>query len=354
MKKFLKNLFLILIIAIFATAALFLAGQISSAKKRADLSESGSQEPYMSNESYVSNESEQPQQDNSLLLGNWKLNGEESGNVVFLLLGTGGESHEAGYLTDTIIMASYNIAENRLGLLSIPRDLFVKIPGGNYHTRINAVKYWGDKQGGQGAGIKLLEDALAEITGVKINYYINFDFRRFEDLVDKLGGIDIILENEVSDPQFPKGESEGYENFYLTAGEHHLDGKIALQLARSRYSEWGDFDRAERQQKVIEGLWIKIKSDTGSKLDSALKYFNLWNYFRKNIETDIGVLEIRRILEISQNIENPAIINKVLTSKADGELKNARVRMGNGVAMVLMAKDESFGEIKKIAETILK
>lgn len=352
MKKILKNLFLILIIAAFASIALFFAGPIS---KKASLPESSEpQGSNMSYKSYSSNEEQpsQQKQENSLLLGNWKLKGEEEGNIVFLLLGTGGEDHEAGYLTDTIIMASYNIAENQIGMLSIPRDLFVKVPGKNYHARVNSIKYWGDKEQ-QGSGIDFLKNTLAEITGVEVDYYINFDFGSFEELVDKLDGIDIVLEEEVSDPKFPKGESEGYENFYLSAGEHHLDGKTALRFARSRYSEWGDFDRAERQQKVIEGIWNKLKENPEGKLDAALKYFNLWNYFNKHIETDIGLLEIRRLLEISQNIQNPAIINKVLTSKADGELKNARLRMGNGIGFVLLPKDESYGEIREIAKDIL-
>ena len=348
MKRFIKNLLVTFSIAIFASIALFLAGPISSSNKKAAINNSL---PELKSNKIFKNRTQDDK--NNILFGNWKLKGENRGNIVFLLLGTGGENHEAGYLTDTIIMASYNIAENQLGLLSIPRDLFIKMPGGNFHTRINAVKYWGDKKNGKNQGIELLKNTLAEITGVKIDYYISFDFSNFENLIDKLGGIDIVLDKPVSDPKFPKGESEGYENFYLNAGEHHLNGKTALRLARSRHSKWGDFDRAARQQKVIEGIWAKIKETPGGKLDTALKYFNLWNYFRRNIQTDIGVLEIRRLLEISQNIKNPVIINKVLTSKPDGELKNARVKMKNGVAMILLPKDKSWGEIQKIAKEIL-
>lgn len=348
MKKNIKKFFLILIIAVFASIALFFAGPIS---KKANLTNSDSQEPYISDKSYVPNESEQSEQENSFLLGNWKLKGEEDGNTVFLLLGTGGESHEAGYLTDTIIMASYNYAENKLGMLSIPRDLFIKMPEENYHTRINAVKYYADKKGGD--GFETLKETLAEITGVKTDYYISFDFSDFENLIDKLDGIDIYLEEPVYDPQFPAGESEGYKTFFLDSGEHHISGKTALELARSRYSLWGDFDRAGRQQLILEGIFNKIKEDSGSSLDNALKFFNLWSYFRKNIETDIGLLEIRRILEISQKIQNPDIITKVLTSKPDGELKNARIKMGNGVGFVLLPKDESFDQIRKIAQEVL-
>jgi len=299
-------------------------------------------------------------ENNNFLFGNWKLDGEKNDRINVLLLGIGGEDHEAGYLTDTIILASFSPSKNKsrrfasdsdkLAFLSIPRDLFIKMPRENYHTRINAVKYRADQK--QGNGIEILQEAISEITGIEINYYMIFDFSKFEELIDELGGIDIELKEPVYDPKFPRGESEGYETFQLSAGAHHINGDTALKLARSRHSVWGDFDRAARQQEILKAIYDKIWRGEESSINNIKKMFSLWNYFRNNIETDIGILEIRRMLEISQNIKNIAIINQALTSKPDGELINARVKMPDGVAMVLLPKDESYNEIQEIAEDI--
>lgn len=300
----------------------------------------------------ISEGKKQQDDNNNFLFGNWKLKGEEEDRINILLLGIGGEGHEAGYLTDTIILASFSPSKNKLGLLSIPRDLFIKQPDKNYYTRINAVKYRAEQEGKN--GIAVLEKSIADITSISPDYHVVFDFSKFEELIDKLGGIDITLDEPVYDPLFPKGESQGYKEFYIEAGTHHLDGKTALMIARSRHSAWGDFDRALRQQKVIQAIWEKAKENPEGKIEGLVKLFNLWDYFRNNIETDFGILEAKRMLDIFQKTENLAIINKVLTSKMDGELLNARVKFSDGIGLVLTPKDESWEEIREIAKDILE
>jgi anionic cell wall polymer biosynthesis LytR-Cps2A-Psr (LCP) family protein len=78
---------------------------------------------------------------------------------------------------------------------------------------------------------------------------VRLNFTAFEKLIDEIGGIDIYVEKTINDPKYPD-EGTGYDPFYLSAGQKHLDGKTALKYARSRHGT-GDFDRAERQQQVI-------------------------------------------------------------------------------------------------------
>ncbi|MFH1175405.1 MAG: LCP family protein [bacterium] len=292
---------------------------------------------------------QKPTEKTSFLFGNWKLKGEEKNRVNFLLLGIGGEAHNAGYLADTIILASFQPSSQTLALISIPRDLFLKMPGENYFTRINAIKYRAEQKNED--GIEKMNQAIQEITGIYPNYHIVFDFSKFKELIDELGGIDVYLEEAVHDPHFPSTENK-YETFHLDAGWQHMDGDCALKVARSRHSEWGDFDRSSRQQKIIEAIFEKIQRQGENASDSFFKAIKLWDYFRKNIETNIGIVEIRRILEISQSAGKISVKNIALTSKPDGELINARIKMSDGVAMVLLPKDESWEEIKKITEEI--
>ena len=131
----------------------------------------------------------------SFMVGNWKLKNEHD-KINFLLLGRGGENHQSGELIDIIMVASFSPLENKLKLLSIPRDLYVKMPERNYYTRINAIKPKKDLEGK--SGITFLKETIKQITGVNIHYYTSFDFSSFKDLIDNLGGIAALLRFRIS------------------------------------------------------------------------------------------------------------------------------------------------------------
>jgi len=287
-------------------------------------------------------------QDN-FMIGNWKLKNEQD-KINFLLLGKGGENHQSGELTDIIMVASFSPLENKLKLLSIPRDLYVQMPEKNYYTRINAIKSKKDIEGK--SGITYLQKTVKQITGIDIHYYASFDFADFKDLIDKLGGIDLFFEESVSDTSYPVSSGER-EYLYIPSGENHVDGSTALKIARSRHSYWGDFDRIDRQQKIITAIWDKINKPSMGKINSFVKYFNVWNYARKNIETDIGTMETLRLFDIFKLLQDLEITTFTISSKPNGELKNARVRTGNGIAMVLLPKDPTFEIIRQRVKNFL-
>ncbi len=281
-----------------------------------------------------------------------KLKNDGQNRINFLLLGRGGENHESGELTDTIMVASFSPLQNKLKLISIPRDLYIKMPERNYFTRINAIKNKKDLEGK--SGITYLEETIKQISGIDIHYYASFDFSDFKDLIDELGGIDLFFEEPVSDTSFPANEIGDHEYFYIPAGENHINGSTALKIVRSRHSYWGDFDRIDRQQKVISAIWEKVSAPATGRIDGFLKYFNMWNYARKNIETDIGTMETLKLLDTFKASQDLAISTFTISSKPNGELKNARIKTNNGIAMVLLPKDATFETIRERVKNFLE
>lgn len=301
---------------------------------------------------YDATNTEQKTSQENFLVGDWKLKNENQDRINFLLLGKGGEGHQSGELTDIIMVASFIHAENRLKLISIPRDLYVKMPEKNYFTRINAIEAKKDLEGK--SGIAYLQNTIKQITGIDIDYYASFDFSDFKDLIDKLGGIDLFFEEPVSDSSFPSDEFGDHEYLYIPSGESHVNGSMALKIVRSRHSYWGDFDRIERQQKVITAIWEKVNEPCAGRINNFMKYFNIWNYIRKNIETDIGTMETLKLFEIFKASQNLEISTFTISSKPNGELKNARVKVGDGIAMVLLPKDATFETIRQRVKNFLE
>ncbi len=172
------------------------------------------------------------------------------GRVNLLLLGIDQrESREGYWRTDSMIIMTIDPQEKSVGLISVPRDLWVPIWGYDIQNRINTAHYYGDVYNYPGGGPALARDTAAYNLGIPIHHYVRLNFTAFEKLIDEIGGIDIYAEKAINDPSYPD-EGTGYDPFYLSAGQHHLDGKTALKYARSRHGT-GDFDRAKRQQEVI-------------------------------------------------------------------------------------------------------
>jgi polyisoprenyl-teichoic acid--peptidoglycan teichoic acid transferase len=165
--------------------------------------------------------------------------------VMGLDYGDWSEDRDGPSRTDTMILLTMDPLTLTAGVLNIPRDLWVNIPGFGY-GRINTAYYLGEANqlpdGGPGLAIKAVESLL----GVPINYYAQIDFKAFETFIDIIGGVVVNVDQEL------KIDPIGKDNtIILTPGEHRLYGPEALAYARARYTEGGDFDRAQRQQEVL-------------------------------------------------------------------------------------------------------
>ncbi len=170
--------------------------------------------------------------------------------VNLLVMGIDQRGNQQGYWrTDTLIILTIDPQARTVGMISVPRDLWVPIWAYDIQDRINTAHYYGDVYDYPGGGPALARDTVAYNLGIPIHHYARINFTAFERLIDEIGGIDIYVEETINDPAYPD-EGIGYEPFYLPAGQHHLDGRIALKYARTRHGK-SDFDRARRQQRVI-------------------------------------------------------------------------------------------------------
>ncbi len=144
------------------------------------------------------------------------------------------------------------------GILSIPRDLWVPIPGYD-NGRINTANFIGDAYDYPGGGSALAVKTVEQVLGVPIQFYARVNFTAFEDLIDRIGGITVDVPYDIYDPQYPTS-NYGTEVFSLTKGIQNLDGATALKFARTRHGlPNGDFDRARNQQAVIVAAKNKLK-----------------------------------------------------------------------------------------------
>jgi len=138
-----------------------------------------------------------------------ELKGEENDRVNILLLGIGGEGHEGPQLTDTIIFASYQPSTEKMGLMSLPRDMSVPIPGYGYR-KVNHANAFGELDG-TGSGPILASSVIGEVLDEEIPYYVRIDFNGFADIIDDMGGIDVYVEKGFTDPTYPTHGKENTE-----------------------------------------------------------------------------------------------------------------------------------------------
>lgn len=153
--------------------------------------------------------------------------------------------------SDTMILVSLDPITLQASMLSIPRDLWVEIPGFSYN-RINTAYSLGEAYNLPGGGPGLAIQAVESIIGVPIQYYAVVDFRAFERFIDEIGGIDIL-------PTEPMWISPiDSDSIWLEVKPYRLNGPEALAYARVRYTGGGDFGRAQRQQQVILAIMDRI------------------------------------------------------------------------------------------------
>ncbi len=238
-----------------------------------------------------------------------KLQGENDGQVNFLLLGIGGKDNPAPYLADSIIVASLNIKdEPKAVFISIPRDLVVRIPNG-YLTKINSLYILDKNKLKNLEHLKLFEKTIEEITSLEIHYFIVMELEGLGKLVDAVGGVKIFVEEPIYDPRFPT-PNRGYETFMMPAGWQYLSGETAEKYARTRHTKENDYGRMARQQQIIEAAGEKVINL--NLLSDLPTFLEIERILSSHFETNLTKEEGARILEIAQNFKKENIIQKVI------------------------------------------
>lgn len=326
--------------------------------------------------------------------------------VNILLLGMAGGSHDGATLTDTILIASYNLNTNQLHIISIPRDLWL----GALSSKANAVYQLGLSQNN---GLGFAKTVMGNIVGLPIHYAARVDFQGFVDAVDVLGGVDVDVEKTFDDYLYPitgkeddlcgweereiefseeeakriniesgkrkvfvkedkiatdsAAEDKGieyfscrFEHIHFEGGLMHMDGERALKFVRSRHgtnNEGSDFARSKRQEKVVQAIRKKVLSL--ETIFNVQKLRELIQTFDKSIDTDISVKDALEFYKLSKKLTETYSL--VLDDSIKEGLPEGRLRLLThpspedfGGAYVLVSEDDDFSIIHKYIMDLLK
>lgn len=280
-----------------------------------------------------------------IIPGERMLVGEKDGQINVLLAAVGGKGHDGENLTDTIMVAMIRPQEKRAALLSIPRDLFVRLPGTSSFTKINAINAYKENSK-KGEGIVALRGKVEEITGLSINYYARLDFTAFKQIVNQIGGVEVTV---------PVSFYDYWHKISFPAGKELMNGDRALSYVRARYvegPEGGDFARAARQQHLLLAIREKIFSANTAFDLRAIS--GILDALGENVVTNFNLWEFKRGFEIFRNIPKDNINTAVLSTGENGLLTGGTEILEGTPASILRprAGAENYGPIQDFVKQI--
>lgn len=301
---------------------------------------------------------------------NRPLVGEAEDRINVLLLGIGGDGHAGGTLTDSIMVASLEPSTGQVALLSLPRDLVVKI-----YDDENP-KYWEGRKinyAYEVGGMDLAVEKVSEVTGLDLNYYVLMDFSGFRSLVDDVSGVTIDIDrsftglygaNELSLPcptaQLYYLDDGAYCAIDFQRGVEHMDGERALIFARvrklapgsSNSEEGSDFARGQRQQKILEGFKDTLFS--ASTLTRPGRVKNVMDSLGDHLKTNMELWEMARLAEMVKDVNNDDIISRVIDNSPQGLLYSKIYEPTGAYVLVPQAGEYNFSEIHTLANNIFE
>jgi LCP family protein required for cell wall assembly len=232
------------------------------------------------------------------------------------------EANEGAPRTDTMILLTIDPINRTAGMLSIPRDLWVNIPGGFNYARINTAYQLGEAYKIPGGGPQLAMDTVEELLGVPIDYYARIDFSAFERFIDEIGGVKIDVPEKITVD--PLGDNNTKN---LKPGIQTLPGDLALAYARARKTEGGDFDRAQRQQQVI--LAIRNRIISFDMLPTLIaKSGVLYNELSSGIHTNLTLEESIKLAWLASQIDEDQIRKGIISPPEQVSLYTATTADG--------------------------
>ncbi|HHZ13283.1 MAG: LCP family protein [Caldicoprobacterales bacterium] len=209
-------------------------------------------------------------------------------NFLFLGLDASVERYETmgSFRTDTIMLISVDFDENKVDIISIPRDSYVKIPGREKREKINAAFARGGGFKGKGFE-KTIETVSHFLGGIPIQYYIGIDMNVVKDVVDIMGGVDYDVDLRVR-----------IGDRVLEKGFQHLSGQQVLDYARTRNTAKGDIDRIDRQQKIVLAIFKELKSTK-----QILKLPQYYTTVMERVHTNMDIKQIAGLALFAVNLE---------------------------------------------------
>ncbi|MBK8901896.1 MAG: LCP family protein [Anaerolineaceae bacterium] len=262
-------------------------------------------------------------------------------NIV--LLGNDVEFPQGGR-TDSIIIVSINRQTKTAVLLTLPRDLYVVIPGWKM-TRLNLALPHGHGVNYPGGGGGLIKDTIEYNLGIPIDYYARIGFDGFRRVVDTLGGVEIVNTCALTDwrliaPDLDPDLEESWEEFTLEPGVHEMDGDLALWYVRSRRTT-NDFERGLRQQQLLRAILHK-----GLRLNVLPELPQLWQTFQETVETDISLPLLLELAALAPDVQANGLQHLTLAGNSVAAWREP----GSGAAVQLLQWPEASATLTRVMQ----
>jgi len=266
--------------------------------------------------------------------------------INILLMGSATENAAVNPgLTDSIMIVSLNKDTGHVAAVSIPRDLYVYIPGFGMH-KLNQAYFLAELRDENRSGIAVLRETLTYNLGIVIDYYARVDFNNFVSLMDSVGGIDIAVDCAIEDwrliePDMEVHIPENWELVTLWNGLHHMDGDTALWYVRSRRTS-SDFDRNRRQQDVLRALWRAIRAQ-----GLLANFPALWEQFNQLIETDMTLHDALSLLPLALELDGAGV--QYYSFRLQHEVSNSHTA-GEGRFILEPERDAVFELMQQVVQ----
>jgi LCP family protein required for cell wall assembly len=283
-----------------------------------------------------------------------KLDGENDGDINVLFLGMRGDEEVEPYITNAMMVMNIDTKTKRINLISVPRDLWISIPGyGN--SKVNSVykiaRYNNNNNDYQ--NLEFSKNVFREFLGIDIQYAFLLDFSGFEEMIDDIGQVEISMTEEEAS-NYPFLQEKNFRDA-LVAGSnatYRLNGEQSLIFIRWPENAVPDFDRIRRQHLFLYSLRNQYLNY--NVLLNPKKPIRLIRASSKNIKTDLNLWEILKFTEITNEINMNNISKHYLNinSETDGGLLSES-KINNGLIYLPRAGRNDFSEIKNWAKKVV-
>ncbi|MBW4436148.1 MAG: LCP family protein [Pleurocapsa minor GSE-CHR-MK-17-07R] len=230
--------------------------------------------------------------------------------LTILVMGLDRRPEETGlmYRTDTMMLVSLDRDTNSVGILSLPRDLWVDVPGYSELQRINSAMVLGELER-PNYGPTLAMQTVQYNLGMYVHGYVAVDFEAVTTLIDLLGGVEIDVPYNIADYEYPD-MNYGYDPLILQAGLQLMDGSTALKFARTRHGD-NDFERARRQQMLVYALRDRIL-DFNLLPQLIVQSPTLLNSLSNNLYTNLTLDQLIQVAVTVKDVPGDAIRTGVI------------------------------------------
>jgi LCP family protein required for cell wall assembly len=210
--------------------------------------------------------------------------------------------------TDSILLVRVDADRNRAGILSIPRDAMMEIPYGDgtyTDDRINTAFVYNWSEDDDGAAPEAVAETIEHNLGIKVDYYIVFDQRGAEKIIDAAGGVTVKVKEAFGQDDYSDDDVHVIPQFF-PEGTQHLDGYEAVAYGRIREGT-SDFDRIRRQQQVAEGLVSKLSSPV-----SLYRLPGVWSAYDVAVDTNLGLRQSAGLFALLKRIGTDRMVTRSL------------------------------------------